>query len=138
MPEESAEDLAKKITGKATEAKKVVSTPDICDTPSPAGPVPVPYPNTANMSDAKTGSNKVKTTGNLPLTKESSYKKSSGDEPGSCNMDRIKKLVNLRIAKIPLWIWGFSIILLLVAVWVALNSFPSLEPVEPIEFHLNH
>jgi len=139
--EESSEDLIKEIATKKADAK-TVSTPDVCETPSPAAQVPVPYPNTAGASDSSTGSKKVKITGKPALTKQSLYKKSSGDEPGSSsqkNIGRVKKLVNLRIAKVPLWIWGLSSILLIVAtVWVLLNSTPSLEPVEPIEFLLTH
>ena len=146
MPEDAAEDtsedLTKEIATKKADAKKVVSTPDVCEDPSSAGQVPVPYPNTAIASDSSTGSKKVKINGKPALTKQSSYKKSSGDEPGNSsqkNIDRVKKLVNLRIAKVPIWIWGLlTILLIVVAVWVLLNSPPSLEPVEPIESLLTH
>ena len=146
MPEDAAEDTSedstKKITSKKTDAEKIASTPDVCETPSPADQVPVPYPNTEGASGSSTGSKKVKISGKPALTKQSSYKKSSGDEPGSSdwkNTSRVKKLVNLRIAKVPLWIWGLSsIVLIAAAVYVLLNSVPSLEPAEPIEFLLTH
>jgi hypothetical protein len=147
MPEDTAEDtsedLTKKITSKKADAEKIASTPDVCKTPSPADQVPIPYPNTAGASDSSTGSKKVKITGKPVLSKKKSqYKKSSGDEPGSAdgkNISRVRKIVNLRIANVPLWIWGLSSIVLIVgAVWILLNSHPSLEPAEPIEFLLNH
>ena len=146
MPEDTAEDMSedstKKITAKKADAEKIASTPDVCKMPSPADQVPIPYPHTAGASDSSTGSKKVKISGKPALTKQSLYKRSSGDEPGSSdgkNISRVKKLVNLRIANVPLWIWGLSSIVLIVGtVWVILNSHPSLEPAEPIEFLLIH
>jgi hypothetical protein len=32
--------------------KPVAAAPDVCTTPSPAGPVPMPYPNTAGVAEA--------------------------------------------------------------------------------------
>ena len=57
------------------------SFPDVCETPSPGGPIPIPYPNIAKSSDTSNGTKKVKTEGKMPMTKGSSYKKSTGDEP---------------------------------------------------------
>ena len=33
--------------------------PDVCKTPSPGGPIPIPYPNTAKSSDTADGSSSV-------------------------------------------------------------------------------
>jgi hypothetical protein len=57
--------------------------PDICKTPSPAGPVPIPYPNIAQSSDTAKGSKKVTVDGNPLMLKESNFSKSTGDEAGS-------------------------------------------------------
>ncbi len=57
--------------------------PDVCKTPSPAGPVPIPYPNIAQSSDTGDGASTVKADGNPLLTKSSNYKMSTGDEAGS-------------------------------------------------------
>ncbi len=56
--------------------------PDVCKTPTPVGPVPLPYPNIAQCSDGS-GSSKVKTGGSEILRKGDSIRMSSGDEAGS-------------------------------------------------------
>jgi uncharacterized Zn-binding protein involved in type VI secretion len=59
--------------------------PDVCKTPSPAGPIPIPYPNIAMLNQATSGtlSSKVKIVGNKAATKDSEISMSSGDEAGS-------------------------------------------------------
>jgi hypothetical protein len=60
-----------------------MSFPDVCKTPSPAGPVPIPYPNIAQSSDTADGSSTVKVDGNPIMLKSSNFKMSTGDEAGS-------------------------------------------------------
>jgi hypothetical protein len=60
-----------------------VAFPDVCKTPSPGGPVPIPYPNTAVSQDTSNGSQTVKADGNPFMLKSSCFAKSTGDEPGS-------------------------------------------------------
>jgi hypothetical protein len=60
-----------------------IAFPDVCKTPSPGGPIPIPYPNIAMSSDTAKGSKKVKMDGNPICTKDSNFKMSSGDEAGS-------------------------------------------------------
>lgn len=57
--------------------------PDVCKTPTPGGPVPIPYPNIAMSSDTASGSSSVKIDGNPIMLKDSNFKTSTGDEPGS-------------------------------------------------------
>jgi hypothetical protein len=57
--------------------------PDVCKTPSPGGPVPIPYPNTGSASDTSKGPRDVKTDGCMPMTKGAEYSRSSGDEAGT-------------------------------------------------------
>lgn len=57
--------------------------PDVCKTPSPAGPVPIPYPNIARSSDTAKGTKKVKCDGNSVCVKDSNFSMSTGDEAGS-------------------------------------------------------
>ncbi len=57
--------------------------PDVCKTPSPAGPIPIPYPNVARSSDTAKGSKKVKCDGKSICTKNSNFRMSTGDEAGS-------------------------------------------------------
>lgn len=58
------------------------SFPDVCKTPSPAGPVPIPYPNVARSSDTAKGTKKVKCDGNPVCVKDSNFSTSVGDEAG--------------------------------------------------------
>lgn len=57
--------------------------PDVCNTPSPAGPIPIPYPNIAQASDTSGGPSTVKCDGKMPMVKGATYSKSSGDEAGT-------------------------------------------------------
>lgn len=57
--------------------------PDVCKTPSPAGPVPIPYPNIAKASDTSDGPGTVKCDGKMPMVKGAKYSKSAGDEAGT-------------------------------------------------------
>ncbi len=62
--------------------------PDVCKTPSPAGPIPIPYPNVAKASDTSKSSKKVKADKAASIAKKSDFKKSESDEAGT----RMKKL----------------------------------------------
>lgn len=59
------------------------SFPDVCKTPSPAGPIPIPYPNIAQSSDTAQGSKTVKVEGNPIMLQGSNFAMSTGDEAGS-------------------------------------------------------
>ncbi len=56
--------------------------PDVCKTPSAAGPVPIPYVNVAFSKDLRNGSTSVTTDGVPAALKDSFFLPSSGDEPG--------------------------------------------------------
>ena len=57
--------------------------PDVCKTPSPGGPIPIPYPNIGKAADTSSGPSSVKTDGNMPMVKGAKYAMTSGDEAGS-------------------------------------------------------
>jgi hypothetical protein len=57
--------------------------PDVCKTPSPAGPVPLPYPNIGKSADASSGPTTVKIDGKMPMVKGAKYSMTTGDEAGS-------------------------------------------------------
>ncbi len=58
--------------------------PDVCLTPAPpAPPVPVPYPNTAMVNQAKKTSTKVKFVNKPAVTKKSQISRTMGDEAGT-------------------------------------------------------
>ena len=60
-----------------------IAFPDVCKTPSPGGPIPIPYPNIAKSSDTASGTSKVKCDGNPVCVKDSNFSTSTGDEAGS-------------------------------------------------------
>lgn len=67
------------IACKAGGGKVIASFPDVCLTPPspPAGPIPVPYPNTSFSKDMKKGSKAVKIKGKEVMLKDQSFYKTS-------------------------------------------------------------
>jgi hypothetical protein len=58
--------------------------PDVCKTPSPGGPVPIPYPNVARSSNLANGTTTVAADGgNMCANDGSDFSLSTGDEAGS-------------------------------------------------------
>ncbi len=57
--------------------------PDVCKTPTPGGPVPIPYPNIGKSADTTQGPATVTTDGSMPMVKGAIYAMTSGDEAGS-------------------------------------------------------
>ncbi|GHG88709.1 DUF4150 domain-containing protein [Comamonas sp. JC664] len=60
-----------------------IAFPDVCQTPSPAGPVPIPYPNVAMSSDTAKGTTKVSVDGKPVCVEDSNFSMSTGDEAGT-------------------------------------------------------
>ena len=60
----------------------VAGFPDVCKTPSPGGPVPIPYPNIGS-GQQNTAASKTSSTSKPNVLKGSNFSKSSGDEAGS-------------------------------------------------------
>ncbi len=61
------------------------TVPDVCKTPSPGGPVPIPYPVVVAMANSlNKGTKKVKVDGGNPAAiKGSEYSRCNGNEPGT-------------------------------------------------------
>ena len=57
--------------------------PDVCLTPTPGGPVPVPYPNLARSADLEGGASTVTVDGVPVAVLSSVFGRSTGDEPGT-------------------------------------------------------
>lgn len=57
--------------------------PDVCLTPTPTGPVPIPYPNIARSADTVKGPRSVTCDGCMPMVRGAQYCVSTGDEAGS-------------------------------------------------------
>ena len=71
------------ISHKMANGIAAATVPDVCKTPSPGGPVPVPYPNIAQSITLDKGTKTVKADGgNMCANKGSEYSMSNGDEPG--------------------------------------------------------
>jgi uncharacterized Zn-binding protein involved in type VI secretion len=71
------------LTYKGTVGVSTATLPDVCKTPSPGGPVPIPYPNVANQGSLSKGTKTVKAKGKMIAVKGSQYSSSVGDEPGT-------------------------------------------------------
>lgn len=81
-------------TNKKKNAGISIAFPDVCKTPSPAGPVPIPYPNISiASSNLKTASVKIKKF-------KTQFEKTSGDEAGSTKgvLKSVSKLSSLFVA----------------------------------------
>lgn len=57
--------------------------PDVCMTPSPAGPALIPYPNIAVSADTWEGTENFTADGHPIMVQGSSFATSTGDEPGT-------------------------------------------------------
>lgn len=69
---------------KASGGFSAATVPDVCKTPSPGGPVPIPYPNLATEQDIAKGTKTVKADGgNMCANYGSEFSRSTGDEPGT-------------------------------------------------------
>ncbi|MER8528445.1 DUF4150 domain-containing protein [Mesorhizobium sp. M0494] len=72
------------LTYKGTIGVSIATIPDVCKTPTPGGPVPLPYPNFANQGTLKDGTTTVFAKGGKMIAiKGSQYGMSTGDEPGT-------------------------------------------------------
>jgi hypothetical protein len=60
--------IAAGVVHKGSEGMSTVF-PDVCMTPSPGGPIPIPYPNIGMASDTSDGPSKVKADGQMPMVK---------------------------------------------------------------------
>lgn len=69
---------------KGSNGVSTATLPDVCNTPSPAGPVPMPYPNVAMSSDLANGTNSITADGgNMCANYGSEFSRSTGDEGGT-------------------------------------------------------
>jgi hypothetical protein len=135
----------KEITQKSSQEATSAAFPDVCETPSPGGPIPIPYPNIAKSSDTSSGSKKVKADGKEVSLKSSSYPKSTGDEPSTTESSEWKKVEPQTqtiigfVKKHPV-LMGVVILTVIVIAWILVSNLPHaprpFEPEEPI-FSLN-
>ncbi len=83
------------ISCKAGGNKVIAAMPDVCMSPPspPAGPIPIPYPDTSFSKDMKNGSKSVKITSKEVMLKDKSYFKSSplGDEAATRSFGALRR-----------------------------------------------
>jgi len=85
------------------------TVPDVCKTPSPAGPVPIPYPVIVSMSsDLESGSTTVTADGgNMIAIKDCDFSKCTGDEAGTAG--GVVSSTNMKEAKFILYSFDVKI-----------------------------
>jgi len=131
----------REITHKSSQEVASAALPDVCETPSPGGPIPIPYPNIAKSSDTSSGSKKVKVDGKEIATKNSSYTKSRGDEPSTNDSSEWRKAGSKTqtiigfVKKHPV-LTGVAILTVMVITWFLVSNVlyapKPFEPEEPI------
>jgi hypothetical protein len=82
------------LTYKGSIGISTATLPDVCKTPSPGGPVPIPYPNIADQSSLSNGTTTVKAHAEMIAVKGSQYERSNGDEAGTAG--GVKSGVNMK------------------------------------------
>lgn len=74
---------SRSVVHKGDGLTNICAIPDVCKTPSPGGPIPVPYVNLAMDRNLVKGTKKVVIAGNPIAIAKSKISTSSGDEPGT-------------------------------------------------------
>jgi hypothetical protein len=75
--------VANSLVHKGSNGISIATMPDVCKTPSPGGPVPIPYPNISQSITLAKGTTTVKADGGMMIAnKGSEFSLSNGDSPG--------------------------------------------------------
>ncbi|HET9386080.1 MAG TPA: DUF4150 domain-containing protein [Gemmatimonadales bacterium] len=70
------------LVHKGSNHTSIATIPDVCKTPSPGGPVPIPYPNISQSMTLASGTTTVKADGMMIAVKGSQFSLSNGDNAG--------------------------------------------------------
>lgn len=70
------------LVHKGSNGISMATIPDVCKTPSPGGPVPIPYPNISQSATLAKGTTTVKADGMMIAIKGSEFSLSNGDNAG--------------------------------------------------------
>lgn len=100
-----------------TQGGQALAMPDPCKTPTPGGPVPVPYPNIAMMNQAKgdTVIQEVFVCDKPALVRDTIIAQTTGDEPGTLNgvvSNKIKGEARFRSASAKVFAKGKAMVAL--------------------------
>jgi len=75
--------VSNSLVHKGSNGVSIATIPDVCKTPTPAGPVPIPYPNISQSATLAKGTTTVKADGGMMIAiKGSEFSLSNGDNPG--------------------------------------------------------
>ena len=74
---------ANSLVHKGSNGVSMATVPDVCKTPSPGGPVPLPYPNVSQSATLAKGTTTVKADGKMIAIKGSEFSMSNGDNAGT-------------------------------------------------------
>lgn len=75
--------VANSLVHKGSNGISIATIPDVCKTPSPGGPVPIPYPNISQSASLDKGTTTVKADGGMMIAnKGSEFSLSNGDNAG--------------------------------------------------------
>jgi Domain of unknown function (DUF4150) len=75
--------VANSLVHKGSNGISMATIPDVCKTPSPGGPVPIPYPNISQSAMLDKGTTTVKADGGMMIAiKGSEFSMSNGDNAG--------------------------------------------------------
>lgn len=75
--------VANSLVHKGSNGISIATIPDVCKTPSPGGPVPIPYPNISQSISLDKGTTTVKADGGMMIAnKGSEFSLSNGDNAG--------------------------------------------------------
>ena len=75
--------VANSLVHKGSNAISMATIPDVCKTPSPGGPIPIPYPNISQSATLDKGTTTVKADGGMMIAiKGSEFSLSNGDNAG--------------------------------------------------------
>lgn len=75
--------VANSLVHKGSNGISIATIPDVCKTPSPGGPVPIPYPNISQSMTLAKGTTTVKADGGMMIAnKGSEFSLSNGDNAG--------------------------------------------------------
>jgi uncharacterized Zn-binding protein involved in type VI secretion len=74
--------VSNSLVHKGSNGVSTATIPDVCKTPSPGGPVPIPYPNISQSVTLAKGTTTVKADGMMAAIKGSEFSLSNGDNAG--------------------------------------------------------
>lgn len=75
--------VANSLVHKGSNGISIATIPDVCKTPSPGGPIPIPYPNISQSATLAKGTTTVKADGGMMIANNGSeFSLSNGDNPG--------------------------------------------------------